>query len=155
MMFLNVVAYFRQYPTGRRCTLVLDCSAFMWLFRGKDSSPKLHRWAVKLLIYNIVLQWKKATNHYMPHAMFPFRQTDAPQTRIESSISDYLSSDNPPAYAGSREPVLDGVLLDEYTPAGVDGHHDQWYSSALLTDTVDRSAKTFQSSNAEAGVIED
>lgn len=45
MVVLYSVAHFRQYLAGRRLNPVTDCSALSWLFRSKNLSPRLDRWA--------------------------------------------------------------------------------------------------------------
>lgn len=58
------------------------------------------------------------------------------QSNLDDSFPDERPSDNSVADAGPIGPVLDGVLLDHLTPAGVHGQHDEWLLSALLTDMV-------------------
>ena len=56
MAILWATKHFRQYLPGRRFILITDCSALTWLFRSRELSPKLHRWALRLIEYDIVLQ---------------------------------------------------------------------------------------------------
>ena len=55
MAILWATKHFRQYLAGRRFILITDCSALTWLFRSRELSPKLHRWALRLVEYDIVL----------------------------------------------------------------------------------------------------
>lgn len=43
MAIIYAAEHYRQYPTGRRLTLVTDCSALTCLFRSGDPSAKLHQ----------------------------------------------------------------------------------------------------------------
>ena len=58
--------YFWKLLPGRRVSLVTDCSALTWLFRSRDFSPKLHRLALLLTEYDIVLQWQAGAENFMP-----------------------------------------------------------------------------------------
>ncbi|CAM9885392.1 unnamed protein product, partial [Sphacelaria rigidula] len=56
MAALWATGHFRQYITGRRFDLVTDCSALLWLLRSRDLEPKLHRWALRLMEYDMTLR---------------------------------------------------------------------------------------------------
>ena len=68
MAMLWGVRHFCQFLAGRRFSLVTDCSALIWLFRSRSFSPKLHRWALRLVEYDIVLRWRVGAKNLMPDA---------------------------------------------------------------------------------------
>ena len=69
MAVLWGVGHYRQFLAGRRFNLITDCSALTWLFRSRNLSPKLHRWALRLAEYDIVLRWRAGTENFMPDAL--------------------------------------------------------------------------------------
>ena len=73
---LWAIARFRPYIWGRRFTLVTDCSALTWLFRSQDLSPKLHRWALRLMEYDAELKWKPGSAHQGGGATTSFRSAE-------------------------------------------------------------------------------
>lgn len=48
MAVLYAILHFRQYPGGRRFTLIIYCSALTRIFRSRDLNPRLYRWALPL-----------------------------------------------------------------------------------------------------------
>ncbi|CAB1096027.1 unnamed protein product [Ectocarpus sp. CCAP 1310/34] len=66
------VDYFHPYLAGRQFKLVTDCSALRWLFRSRELCPKLHRWALRLMEYDMVLEWKAGVEHVVPDALSQF-----------------------------------------------------------------------------------
>ena len=69
MAVLWGVGHFRQFLAGREFSPVTGCSALTWLFRSRNLSPKLHRWALRLEKYDIVLQWRAGAINLMPDAL--------------------------------------------------------------------------------------
>lgn len=70
MAVLYAVVHYEQYPTGRRFTLVMGCSALTRLFYGTDRSAKLlHKWALRLTEHGIVYQWRVGVLNHMPDAV--------------------------------------------------------------------------------------
>ncbi|CAM9901154.1 unnamed protein product, partial [Sphacelaria rigidula] len=63
------VERFRSYLWGREFTLVTDSSALTWLFRSQNLSPKFHRWALRLMEYDMVLKWRAGREHQLPDAL--------------------------------------------------------------------------------------
>ena len=53
---LWVVDKFTSYLQARPFTLVTDCSALTWLFKSQALSAKYHRWALRLMEYDMELQ---------------------------------------------------------------------------------------------------
>lgn len=70
------VDHFRMYLWGREFTLVTDCNALTWFFKSQKLSPKLHRWRLRLMEYNMEVKWRPRTSHHLPEALFrlPTRQ---------------------------------------------------------------------------------
>lgn len=78
-IFLYAEAHFRQYLAGRQLFAITDCSVLTWLFPSRDVSPKNHRWVLKFLEDDILLQWKRGTHHSMPDGLSRLPRTDTPQ----------------------------------------------------------------------------
>lgn len=77
MTVLYAVAHFREYLAEILLSLATHCPALTLFFRSsRDLSPKLHRWALKILDYNI-LRWKKGTHHDMPDVFSRLPRRDA------------------------------------------------------------------------------
>lgn len=66
---LWAVGHFQSFLWAKQFTLVMNCSALMWLFRSQDLSPKLHWWALRLMKYNVTLQWRTGASHHLPGAL--------------------------------------------------------------------------------------
>lgn len=78
----------------------------------------------------------------------------APDSNVDDWFPDDLSSKTSVVYPGSRGPVLDGVLRDHLTPAGLDGRHDKLPLSALHTDTADSSTEVVLTDHSNARAID-
>ena len=124
MAVLWGVGHYRQFLAGRRFHLITDCSALTWLFRSRNLSPKLHRWALRLAEYDIVLRWRAGTENLMPDALsrLPLH-TDTEPTDIDDSFPDDPSSSAPNHYVGPRGPTLHNIALAD-TPPEESGHND-------------------------------
>ena len=115
MAVLWGVQHFRPYVAGRRFTLVTDCSALTWLFRSRDLRPKLHRWALRLMEYDMDLKWREGTKHVLPDAMSRLPHQEEPGADIDDAFPDDFSL-SPPSEGGQpRGPRLDGQWLSELT----------------------------------------
>ena len=68
MAVVWAVGQFSSYLWARPFTLVTDCPALTWLFRSQDLSPKLHRWALRLMEYDMTLHWRAGAPHHLPDA---------------------------------------------------------------------------------------
>ncbi|CAM9206149.1 unnamed protein product, partial [Sphacelaria rigidula] len=58
MAVLWATGHFGSYITGRRFSLVTDCSVILSLLESRDLEPKPHRWALRLIEYGMTLQWR-------------------------------------------------------------------------------------------------
>eukprot|EP00752_Nemacystus_decipiens_P017631 g15802.t1 len=111
MAILWAVDHFKPYLAGRPFKLVTDCSALTWLFRSRELCPKLHRWALRLMEYDIVMVWKSGVEHVLPDTLSRLPHSAAPQHDIDDSFPDDATSGAPSDYVGPRGPTLDGVPL--------------------------------------------
>ena len=106
MAVLWGAGHFRQFLAGRRFSLVTDCSALTWLFRSRNLSPKLHRWAHGLAEYDKVLRWRAGAENLMPYALSRLLlHTDTEPTDIDDSFPDDPSSSAPNHYVGPADPL--------------------------------------------------
>ena len=116
MAVLWAIKHFRQYVAGRRFTLVICCSALMWLFRSRNLDPKLHRWALSLQEYDIDLRWRAGSANLVPDCLSRLPH----QTQTDFYIDDFLRDDtsiaNPNTPSQQSGPTLDGVALQELDP---------------------------------------
>lgn len=83
---LWAVEHYRHYVWGRQFRLVTDCSALVWLFKSQNLSPKLHRWALRLMEYDMVLEWKEGCKHHLPDALSRLPRFDQPERDIDVSF---------------------------------------------------------------------
>ena len=108
MAVLWAVAHFRPYLAGRRFTLVTDCSALTWLFRSRELSPKLHRWALRLMEYDMELRWRAGTSHQLPDALSRLHTVTSETNDVDTSFPDEVVSPYGVAL-GPQGPTLDGI----------------------------------------------
>eukprot|EP00752_Nemacystus_decipiens_P018499 g16585.t1 len=73
--------------------------------------PKMHRWALKLMAYDMVLKWRRGTENVGPHPLSRLRRRAAEEPEAEED--EVLEGELTPSAAG---PVLEGVPLRELTP---------------------------------------
>lgn len=115
---LWAVEHFRHYLWGRKFTLVTDCSALTWLFKSQNLSPKLHRWALRLMEYDMDLQWKEGRSHHLPDALSRLPRFDVPGKDIDTSFPG--DSSTKLSFRGPKGPVLDGIPLSTMGVQDVD-----------------------------------
>lgn len=72
MAVLWAVTHFGAYIAGRRFIILTDYSALTWLFKSHDLSPKLDRWAICLMEFDVVLQWRAGSTHNLPDARLDY-----------------------------------------------------------------------------------
>ncbi|CAB1121589.1 unnamed protein product [Ectocarpus sp. CCAP 1310/34] len=92
MGVLWAVDHFRPYLAVRRFKLVTDCSALTWLFRCRELCPKLHRWATRLMEYDMELEWKAGVEHALPNALSRLTVANPVVVDVDDSFPDDLSS---------------------------------------------------------------
>lgn len=51
----------------------------IWLFESQDIPPKLHRWALRLMEYDIDLEWREGRKHHLPDALSRLPRFDQPE----------------------------------------------------------------------------
>ena len=119
---LWAVEHFRHYVWGRRFKLITDCSALIWLFKSQNLSPKLHRWALRLMEYDMDLEWREGRKHHLPDALSRLPRFDQPARDIDVSFP----GDTPTALTcrGPRGPVLDGIPLKDLGVSEIDYQDD-------------------------------
>ena len=141
MGILWAIDHFRPYLAGREFKLVTDCSALTWLFRSRELCPKLHRWALRLMEYDIVLEWRAGLEHVLPDAFSRLPHMPTPQDDIDDSFPDDFTSPGP-ADESPQGPTLDGVRLAELPPFTADNddkslaYASSPESAALTSDFV-------------------
>ena len=137
MAMLWGVGHFGQFLAGRRFSLVTDCSALTWLFRSRNLSLKLHRWALHLTDYDIVLRWRVGAENLMPDELsrFPLH-TDTEPTDVDDSFPDDPFSSAPNHYVGPRGLTLHNVALAD-TPSDERGHkNDSPLATLFLSSSL-------------------
>ena len=120
MAILWAVDHFKPYLAGRPFKLVTDCSALTWLFRSRELCPKLHRWALRLMEYDITMVWKSGVEHVLPDTLSRLPHSVEPQENVDDSFPDDATSAAPSDYVGSQGPTLDGVRLADLEPFAPD-----------------------------------
>ena len=103
------VDHFRPYVWGRR---------FTWLFKSRDLSSKLPRWALRLIEYDMDLQWQPGTRHQLPDALSRVPCSESSGEDTNEAFPDDTSSRQ--TYRGPQGPDLDGLPLTELGADQVD-----------------------------------
>lgn len=121
---LHALDHFQTYLQHRRFTLVTDCAALLWLFTSQNLSPKMHRWAMRMMQYDMDLRWRKGTDHVAPDALSRLQRKGPPGPDIDTSFPDDPTTAEDGK--GPIGPVLDGQpLQDLATPEEDDDNKDQ------------------------------
>lgn len=118
MAALWAVEHHRTYLWGRKIALITDCSSLTWLFKKQTLSSKLHRWALRLMEYDMELRWRPGANHQLPDAVsrLPIGDTQAGDAGDSFPHDSFTRN----TYRGLRGPALDAVLLSELGADEVD-----------------------------------
>ena len=111
---LHAVEHFDIYLQHRQFTLITDCAALLWLFKSQNLAAKMHRWALKLMAYDMVLKWRKGADHVGPDALSRLRRRKTEESEAEAKEQENLA--NAEASKGPSGPVLDGVPLQQLAP---------------------------------------
>ena len=74
----------------------------------------MHRWALKMLSYDMDLKWRKGTEHIAPDALSRLRRKGPLEPDVDTSIPG--DSQVPSKQKGPAGPVLDGTLLQDLAP---------------------------------------
>eukprot|EP00752_Nemacystus_decipiens_P015070 g13425.t1 len=77
----------------------------------RELCPKLHRWALRLMEYGIVIVWKSGVEHVLPDTLSRLPHSTEPQHDTDDSFPDDATSGAPSDYVGPRGPTLEGVPL--------------------------------------------
>ena len=88
--------------------MVTDCSALTWLFQSRDLCPKLHRWALRLIEYDMDLRWREGAKHVLPDVMSRIPHQKEPGADIDDAFPDDFSLSSPSREGQPRGPCLDG-----------------------------------------------
>lgn len=115
MAILWAVDHFKPYLAGRAFRLVTDCSALTWLFRSRELCPKLHRWALRLMEYDIIMVWKSGVEHVLPDTLSRLPHSEEPQEDVDDSFPDDATSKSPSDYVEPQGPTY-GVRLADLEP---------------------------------------
>ena len=117
---------FQPYLWGRPFTLITDCSALIWLFKGQSLTPNYHHLALRLMEHKITLKWRPGTQHQLPDAMSLLPNKSIVIEDFDDSFPENESLPN--VYQGPQGPVLDGVHLETFRAEDVDGSSTQNYT---------------------------
>ena len=105
---LNAVDHFEIYLQHRQFTLITDCSALLWLFTSQTLS-KIHRCALKLMTYDMVLKWRRGTENVGPDALSRLQRRSSQELDGEVLVPGDSGEEMPQKKPAG--PVLDGVPL--------------------------------------------
>lgn len=106
--------HFKIYLQHNKFTLVTDCGALMWLFMSQNLSSKIHRWALRMMAYDMVLQWRKETDHILPEALSRLRRKGPQEPDIDTGIPGGTVDET--KQRGPGGPVLHGIPLQSIAP---------------------------------------
>ena len=117
---LWVVDKFASYLQARPFTLITDSSALTWLFKSQALSSKYHRWALRLMQYDMDLQWRPVTKHQFSDALSRSHGLSRGATVDDSFPGD---STTKRTYRGPQDSVLDGVPLGQMGIEGINNNN--------------------------------
>ena len=80
---------------GRKFVLITDSSALLWLFKSQALSSKLHRWALRLMEYDMDLHWRPGANHQLPETLSRLPLSDTRRERILTTHSQTIPLPKP------------------------------------------------------------
>lgn len=69
MSVLWAVKKYRAYLWDQTCTLITGCSALTWIFKSQSLSSEIHHWALRLMEFDVRLQWHVGTPYQTPDAL--------------------------------------------------------------------------------------
>lgn len=113
LAILYVHDQFRMYLLHRKFTLITDCAALTWLFTSQHLSPKMHRWALRMMQFDMELKWRKGAEDTVPDALSRLWRKGPRDTPINTSFLD--DSTSPTDDQGPSGPVSDGTRLQDLT----------------------------------------
>lgn len=94
----------------------------------------MHRWALKMMAYDMVLKWRKGTDHIAPDALSRLRRKGPKEPDVDTTLPGDDAETGPTK--GPEEPVLDGVPLQSMaTPREEDEEAEALPELALLDRT--------------------
>ena len=111
MAVLWAVVQFRPFLSGRRLTLITDCSALPWPFRSRDLDPKLYHWALRLTEFDVGMKLKAGSFHQLPDVLSRLLRPNAAPASVNDSFPADCTSGNPLDYIGPRGPVHELSLI--------------------------------------------
>ena len=97
--------------------LIMGCSALTLLFKNQALSAKYHRWALRLMQYDMELQWRPGSKDQFADAL---SLSHARQTR-GATVDDSFPGDSTTKRTcrGPQGSVLDGVPLGQLGMEGI------------------------------------
>ena len=119
---------FSSYLQVRPFTLVTDCAALTWLFKSQSLSAKYHRWALRLMQYDMELQWRPGTQHQLADALSRSQMSNLRGATVDDSFPGTARY----RYRGPLGPVLDGVHLNRLAMEGISKNENPHHHSQRL-----------------------
>ena len=108
---LCAIDKFASYLLTRPFTLITDCTALTWLVKRQTLPAKYHRWARRLMQYDLALQWRSGTKRQFADVLSRSHGNRTRGTNVDdSSPGDSMTKGT---YRGPRGPVLDGIPLGQ------------------------------------------
>ncbi|CAM9627287.1 unnamed protein product, partial [Sphacelaria rigidula] len=80
---------------------------------SRDLGPKLHRWALRLMEYDMTLRWGAGTCHQLPDALSRLFGNTAEGTDVDDAFPDDSTLKSDRCTKSPQGPVLDGVPLSQ------------------------------------------
>ena len=112
---------FASYLQARSFTLIMDCSTLTWLLKTQTLSAKYHRCALRLMQYDMELQWRPGIRHQFSDAL---SRSHDNKTR-KATVHDSFPGDNTTkrAYRGPQGVVIDGIPLGQLGIEGTNNYN--------------------------------
>ena len=100
-----------SYLQARPFTLITDGAALIWLFKSQALPAKYPRWALRLMHYDLKLQWRPGTKHQIADVLSRSHGNRTGGATIDDSSPG--GSTTKRTYRGPQGPVFDGIPLGQ------------------------------------------
>ena len=102
---------FASYLQARPFTLITDGAALTWLFKSQALPAKYHRWAHRLMHYDLKLQWRPGTKHQIADVLSRSHGNRTRGATVDDSSPG--GSTTKRTYRGPQGPVFDDIPLGQ------------------------------------------
>ena len=112
---------FASYLQAKSSTFFADCATLTWLFKSQALSAEYHRLELRLMQYDMELQWRLVTKHRLDDALSRSHDKRTRGTTVDDSFPGENTTKG--TYRGSQGPVLGGIPLGQLGIEGINNNY--------------------------------